>query len=105
MPYGIGGYDLASTADLGFAYDYDGSGDLDHIVFCRPGTITIYILKNNNDGTFAPVYAQGAAGVGIGNYISDSAQDLGFAYDYNSSGKLDRTRSSKAMVDGFGQTG
>ncbi|MGH7512472.1 MAG: hypothetical protein ACREOQ_06055, partial [Gemmatimonadales bacterium] len=28
---GIGGYDLASPADRAFAFDYDGSGKLDHL--------------------------------------------------------------------------
>jgi spore germination protein YaaH len=42
---GIGGYDLASPADRAFAFDYDGSGKLDHLVVYRPGTGTIWILK------------------------------------------------------------
>ena len=35
---GIGGYDLKSAADRAFAFDYDGSGRLDHIALYRPGT-------------------------------------------------------------------
>jgi len=35
---GIGGYDLQSTADRAFAFDYDGSGKLDHLALYRPGT-------------------------------------------------------------------
>jgi hypothetical protein len=52
---GIGGYDLKSTADQAFAFDYDSSGRLDHLVLYRPGTGTMWILKNSG-GQFAPVY-------------------------------------------------
>jgi hypothetical protein len=43
---GIGGYDLKSAADRAFAFDYDGSGKMDHLALYRPGTGTIWILKN-----------------------------------------------------------
>ncbi|HKD08842.1 MAG TPA: RICIN domain-containing protein [Bryobacteraceae bacterium] len=86
---GIGGYDLASPADQGFAFDYDGSGKLDHLVFYRPGTGAIFILKNVGGGNFSAVYSQGAGGSGIGGYDLSSPQDRVFAFDYNSSGKLD----------------
>ena len=36
--HGIGGYDLRSPADRVFAFDYDGSGKLDHLVLYRPNT-------------------------------------------------------------------
>ncbi|KAI9764753.1 MAG: hypothetical protein M1839_005710 [Geoglossum umbratile] len=85
---GIGGYDLKSTADRAFAFDYDHSGKLDHIVLYRPGTGTIWILKNTN-GTFTPVYRQGDPGTGIGGYDLKSSADRAFAFDYDHSGKLD----------------
>jgi hypothetical protein len=85
---GIGGYDLRSPADRAFAFDYDSSGKLDHIVLYRPGTGTIWILRNNS-GIFIPVYRQGDPGSGIGGYDLQSAADRAFAFDYNSSGKLD----------------
>lgn len=85
---GIGGYDLKSTADRAFAFDYDHSGKLDHIVFYRPGTGTIWILRNDN-GSFAPVYAQGSPGSGIGGYDLESPADRALAFDYDHSGKLD----------------
>ncbi|CAM6121961.1 unnamed protein product [Calypogeia fissa] len=85
---GIGGYNLLSWADRVFAYDYDHSGKVDHIALYRPGTGTIWILKNSN-GTFLPVYAQGDPGSGIGGYDLRSAADRAFAYDYDHSGKLD----------------
>ena len=85
---GIGGYDLRSTIDQAFAFDYDGSGKLDHPALYRPGTGTMWILKNSG-GQFSPVYAQGDPGNGIGGYDLKSAADRAFAFDYDGSGKLD----------------
>jgi hypothetical protein len=85
---GIGGYDLKSPADRAFAFDYDSSGKLDYLALYRPGTGTIWILKNTA-GTFAPVYQQGDPGTGIGGYDLKSPADRAFAFDYDSSGKLD----------------
>lgn len=42
---GIGGYDLKSPDDKVFAFDYDSSGKLDHLVLYTPGTGTIWILQ------------------------------------------------------------
>ena len=55
---GIGNYNLLSPADRVFAFDYNSSGRLDHLVLYRPGTGTIYILRNNA-GTFTQVYGTG----------------------------------------------
>ncbi|KIL98201.1 hypothetical protein CCC_01262 [Paramagnetospirillum magnetotacticum MS-1] len=44
---GIGGYDLHSTADAAFAFDYDHSGKSDHIALYRPGTGTFWIVEKN----------------------------------------------------------
>jgi hypothetical protein len=85
---GIGGYDLADPSDRAFAFDYDGSGKLDHLVLYRPGQGTIWILKNNA-GTFTPVYQMGAPGSGIGGYDLADPSDRAFAFDYDGSGKLD----------------
>jgi hypothetical protein len=85
---GIGGYDLRDLRDQAFAFDYDGSGRLDHMVLYRPGTGTMWILSNNA-GNFAPVYQQGAPGNGIGGYDLRDNRDRAFAFDYDSSGKLD----------------
>jgi len=38
--HGIAGYDLLSTADRGFAFDYDHTGKLDDLVLCRPGVVS-----------------------------------------------------------------
>ncbi len=85
---GIGGFDLRSQADLSFAFDYSNAGRLDHIVLYRPGTGTCWILSNQG-GIFSPVYKQGDPGNGIGGYDLRSAADRAFAFDYDSSGKLD----------------
>lgn len=85
---GIGGYDLKSSADRAFAFDYTHSGKLDHIVLYRPGTGTMWILQNNKN-TFTPVYAQGDPGKGIGGYDLKSSSDLAFAFDYEHSTKQD----------------
>ena len=57
---GIGGYNLASTADQVIAYDYDGTGKLDHLACYRPGTGTIWILKkpggSDSPDAFSTVY-------------------------------------------------
>ncbi|KAF8187822.1 hypothetical protein K438DRAFT_1002021 [Mycena galopus ATCC 62051] len=85
---GIAGYDIRSAADLAFAFDYNHSGKLDHLVLYRPGTGTIWILRNNK-GVFTTVYQQGDPGIGIGGYDLKSTADRAFAFDYNHSGKLD----------------
>src|SRR5436190_998748 len=40
---GIGGFDLKSPADQAFAFDYEGTGKLDHLVFYRPAHGTTMI--------------------------------------------------------------
>ena len=85
---GIGGYDLADAADRVFAFDYDGSGKLDHLVLYRPGLGTIWILKNSG-GNFSPVYQMGSPGIGIGGYDLADRVDRVLAFDYNGGGTLD----------------
>ena len=84
----IGGYDLASVLDQVFAFDYDGSGKLDHLVLYRPGTGSIWILKHDASG-FSPVYSQGDPGSGIGSYDLRRSWDQVLAFDYDGSSKLD----------------
>jgi hypothetical protein len=85
---GIGGYDLAEPADRAFAFDYNSTGKLDHLTLYRPGFGTIYILRNSG-GSFGPVFAEGSPGHGIGGYDLADPADRAFAFDYNSTGKLD----------------
>jgi hypothetical protein len=40
---GIGGFDLKSPHDRAFAFDYDRSGKVDHLVFYRSGTGVVCI--------------------------------------------------------------
>jgi hypothetical protein len=85
---GIGGYDLAAQTDRAFAYDYNNVGRLDHLVLYRPGTGTIWILRNNG-GSFVPVYATGAPGTGIRGYDLADPRDRALCFDYNSNGRQD----------------
>ncbi|GFF56466.1 hypothetical protein IFM46972_10523 [Aspergillus udagawae] len=85
---GIAGFDLLSPEDRAFAFDYDHSGKLDHVVFYRPGNGAFWIAKNKG-GEFSPVYDQGQGGNGIGGYDLLSLADRSFAFDYDHSGKLD----------------
>jgi DNA-binding winged helix-turn-helix (wHTH) protein len=77
-------YDLKRPDSQALAFDYDHSGKLDHLVFYRPGSGTIVILKNL-EGTFAPVYE----GQGIGGYDLKSASDRALAFDYDRSSRPD----------------
>jgi DNA-binding winged helix-turn-helix (wHTH) protein len=81
---GIGGYDLRSPRDQAFAFDYDHSGKLDHLVLYRPGAGIIWILRNV-DGRFSSVFA----GHGVGAYAIKFGADRAFAFDYDHSGKRD----------------
>jgi hypothetical protein len=84
------GYDLADPADQAFAFDYDGSGKMDHLVLYRPGTGTIWFLKNTR-GTFSAVFppSTGSPGNGIAGYDLADPADQAFAFDYDGSGKMD----------------
>src|SRR5580658_4515760 len=88
---GIGGYDLESTADRAFAFDFDSSGNCDHLALYRPGTGTFWILRNpgSTNDDWVPVFQQGDPGDGIGGYNLESTADLAFAFDFQSTGKLD----------------
>lgn len=86
--HGISDYDLKNAKDRAFAFDYDRSGYNDHIALYRPGTGTIWIIKNRN-GLFEPVYKQGDPGSGIGGYDLKSIQDKAFSFDADDSGRDD----------------
>ncbi|KAA1420706.1 hypothetical protein FE697_017360 [Mumia zhuanghuii] len=96
---GIGGFDLSETTDQVIAFDFDGSGKLDHLVMYRPGTSPSYkgilfIVKcdgPNSDGTleFRAVYTQGDHDPGLGGYELTSIDDQIIAFDGASAGKLD----------------
>ena len=86
---GIGGYNLASSSDQGFAFDYEGTGKLDYLVFFRPTHGAISIIKSNGDGTFSAVYPMDDPGTGIAGCTFADPNTRGFAFDLNGSGKLD----------------
>src|SRR5215472_13805075 len=90
---GIGNYNLADIRDQVFAFDYDGTGKLDHLVCYRPGTGTIWILEkvsdNDSPDAFSAVYHQGDPGSGIGGFDLGDNRDRVFAFDYDGTGKLD----------------
>jgi hypothetical protein len=83
---GIGGYDLQSEADQILAFDYNGTGKLDHLILYRPGTGILWILQNNG-GSFSAVF--NAQGKGIGGYDLLSSADRVLALDYAGTGKQD----------------
>ncbi|NSL87029.1 hypothetical protein ECE50_009320 [Chitinophaga sp. Mgbs1] len=83
---GVGGYDLRSTLDQIFPFDYTGSGKADHLVLYRPGSGILNIVKNTN-GSFTQVFASNFQGVG--GYDLRVEDDKVFAYDYTGSGKAD----------------
>lgn len=83
---GIASYDLASPADRIFAFDYDHSGNSDHLVLYRPGAGKLVIIKQHNE-EFTSVYREEFSG--IGGYDLTSNSDRLFAFDYSRSGKAD----------------
>ncbi|KAK7431783.1 hypothetical protein QQZ08_001723 [Neonectria magnoliae] len=85
----IGGYDLRSPDDRMFAFDYNRSGRIHHLELYRPGTGTFWILRRDTDGKLSPVYQKGDPGNGIGGYDLRRKGDRAFAFDWESSGKMD----------------
>jgi len=86
---GIGGYDLSVADDQAFAYDYDGVGTANHLVFYRPGKGAVSILKKDGVGTYFPLFKEAPGGAGIGGFDLASSDDHGFAFDYAGTGKSD----------------
>jgi FG-GAP-like repeat len=91
-PNGIGGYDLLSSSDKVFSFDYNGD-NLDDLFTYRPGRGAAFVIKSEGNGSFTPVYAVGdngaAAPNGIGGYDLLSYGDRAFPFDYNGDGKDD----------------
>ena len=96
-PEGIGGYDLMSTADQVFAFDYEGNGNLDDLVLFRAGPGTIWVLQNThvappNPPTFTrafqqtgePPYTAGIAGFDLFGTV-----DQGTTIDFSGVGYMD----------------
>ena len=79
---GLGSYDLASPTDVLLPIDYNGSGNLDHILAYRPGTGVAYILGLSYF-QFTTVFQSSH---GIGDYDLMSTTDRITTYDYNGLG-------------------
>ncbi|MCK4765211.1 MAG: S8 family serine peptidase, partial [Candidatus Aminicenantes bacterium] len=91
-PNGIGAFDLLSTRDQIFPFDYNGDGKEDLCLY-RPGNGAINVVRSNGDGTFTSVYDvldNGSAPPnGIGAFDLLSTRDQVFPFDYNGDGKED----------------
>ena len=91
---GIGNFDLIREHDRAFAFDWDGTGKMDHIVLYRSGDGILYVVKNDN-GKFIAVWAShwtGEGGVpaqGVGEYNLADRRDVAFAYDWAHTGRRD----------------
>ncbi|MBS1662793.1 MAG: hypothetical protein JST68_17240 [Bacteroidetes bacterium] len=86
---GIGGFDVSTDYDRIAAFDYEHSGRLDYLVATRMGSKIVWILKNNNNGTFSPVF-QSSNGIATDLFnINELGYDGVFAFDYDHSGKRD----------------
>jgi len=88
--HGIASYDLRSTADRLFAFDYDSSGKPDYLVATRAGAKLAWVLRN--DGMVAGSSQFGAtyvSNVGLGGYDMASTADQAFAWDAMGTGKMD----------------
>jgi uncharacterized protein YjbI with pentapeptide repeats len=84
-----GGIGPDNTMDRIIAFDYTGTGHLDHLVCYIPGKGSVIIIRKKSDGTFDAPYFQGAPGDGIGGYKLDNPADRIIAYDYCGTGHLD----------------
>jgi DNA-binding winged helix-turn-helix (wHTH) protein len=77
-----------SPAGQVFAFDYDHSGKLDHLVFYRPGPGTVEIFTNS-EGNLAPVCAQSAPPERTCVYDLKRPDSDVLAFDYDRGGKPD----------------
>ena len=93
---GIGGFDFKFSTDRAFAFDYDHSGKVDHIVCFRGGAGSVFILKHDGNGNFAPVFAEYGAdgpspdgGNGIAGWTLAYPWDRMMAFDFDKTGNVD----------------
>lgn len=90
MDEGVGipniGFDFSTPDDRCFAFDYDHSGKLDHLVLYRAGGGLCAIVKNDGAGQLAVVSIHAG---GIGGYDLLDKADQAIAFDFEHSGKLD----------------
>jgi len=88
---GIGGFDLNSQLDRLIPFDYTHSGKLDHVIAIRGwkgnGYNQVWILKNNDNGSFSPVYKalNGIDGI----QFTESLNYTALPFDYEHTGRQD----------------
>ena len=83
---GIAGYDMLSPDDRALAFDYDGDGKQDLLIY-RPGQGPAWVIRSNGDGTFTTV--ENANGHGIAGYDMMSTTDQALAFDYDGDHRSD----------------
>ena len=83
---GMGDFPLTDSRDRIIAFDWSGSGRLDHLLCYRPGAGFLTILQRGSDGTFTSVWS---STTGIGGWDLGGANDQIIAYDYEGRGNLD----------------
>ena len=95
---GIGGYDFKSLRDRALSFDFNGDGKSD-LLFYRPGSGKIFVLRSNGDGSFTTVTSSWS---GIAGYDLNSEADRVFAFDFDGDGRNDlflyRTDHGKVTV-------
>ena len=72
---------LLDSTDRAIAFDFNGTGKLDHLLFYRAASGRVKVLKGSRIGTFLEVHDQ--------TVPRPNSADRVFAFDYNSSGRLD----------------
>jgi RHS repeat-associated protein len=82
---GIGGYDFKSLRDKALAFDFNGDGRSD-LLFYRPDSGKIFVLRSNGDGSFTTVLASWS---GLAGFDLKGAADRVFAFDYDGDGRQD----------------
>jgi DNA-binding winged helix-turn-helix (wHTH) protein len=86
---GVGDYDLKVSADRAFAFDYDHSGKLDHLVLFRRGAGVLRILANDGRGLFRSAYRPDSVDRAVPPGEPPVLADQVFAFDYDHSGRAD----------------
>jgi hypothetical protein len=97
---GIGGFDLNDIRDQVIAFDYNSTGRLDHLALYRPGAGKIWIVEKRGGGFIPKMFVDA---YGIAGFDLSNSNDRMFAFDFNSSGKLDHLVLYRpGTVDGDG---